>query len=95
MNELTEADWLQIEMAARGCVGGTSDEWPNLRKAIEKITGMPFGPRKTASWLQGFCEGVLLQRDRLEVAAEMRAFPFDVVATSQLDDWADRLEGKE
>jgi hypothetical protein len=31
----------------------------------------------------------------LEVSTEMRAFPFDTVATSQLDDWADRLEGKQ
>ena len=59
MSNLTESDWIQIEMAASGCIGGTSDEWPNLRAAIEKITGRPFGPRKTASWLRGFCEGVL------------------------------------
>ena len=61
---LTESDWIQIKQAASGCVGGTSDEWPNLRAAIEKITGRPFGPRKTASWLQGFCEGVLIQAGR-------------------------------
>jgi hypothetical protein len=63
-DKLTDHDWLQIEMAARGCVSGTSDEWPNLRKAIEKITGMPFGPRKTANWMQGFCECVMIQSGR-------------------------------
>lgn len=64
MTDLTESDWLQIEMAARGCISGTSDEWPNLRAAIEKITGRPFGPRKAASWLRGFCEGVMIQSGR-------------------------------
>jgi len=63
-NELTDHDWLQIEMAARGCIDGTSDQWPSLRIAIEKITGSPFGPRKTANWMQGFCEGVMIQSGR-------------------------------
>jgi len=61
MSELTEIDWLQIEQAALGCISGTSNEWPALRIAIEKITGKPFGGRKCSSWLQGFCEGVMLQ----------------------------------
>jgi hypothetical protein len=58
---LAEHDWMQIEQAANGCIGGTSDEWPALRQAIEKITGKPFVHRKSAAWLQGFCEGVLMQ----------------------------------
>lgn len=62
--ELTDSDWLQIEQAAAGCVGGTSDEWPLLRHAIAKLTGKPFGMRKSSSWLQGFCEGVLTQVNR-------------------------------
>lgn len=37
MNELTDHDWLQIEQAAAGCVSGTSDEWPDLRAAIERV----------------------------------------------------------
>lgn len=61
MTNLTDDDWLQIEQAAAGCVSGTSDEWPALRSAIEKITGKPFSNRKSAAWLQGFCEGVLAQ----------------------------------
>jgi hypothetical protein len=61
--KLTEHDWLQIDQAARGCISGTSDEWPALRKAISKITGKPFEDRKCASWLQGFCEGVMIQSD--------------------------------
>lgn len=61
---LTEHDWLQIEQAASGCIDGTSDDWPHLRVAIEKVTGKPFGHRKCASWLRGFCEGVLIQAGR-------------------------------
>lgn len=61
---LDEHDWLQIEQAASGCVSGTSDEWPDLRTAISKLTGKPFGHRRSAAWLQGFCEGVLIQSDR-------------------------------
>jgi len=63
-SELTEFDWLQIELAASGCISGTSAEWPALRAAIEKITGKPVGPHRTASWLQGFCEGILIQSNR-------------------------------
>jgi hypothetical protein len=63
-SELTENDWLQIEQAASGCISGDSDEWPALRATIEKITGKPFALRKPASWLQGFCEGVLIQANR-------------------------------
>jgi hypothetical protein len=63
-DDLTEGDWLQIEQAANGCVSGDSDEWPALRAAIEKITGKPFALRKPASWLQGFCEGVMIQSGR-------------------------------
>ena len=58
---LSTDDWLQIEQAAAGCIDGSSDDWPALRGAIQKITGKPFGPRKTAAWLQGFCEGVMIQ----------------------------------
>jgi len=65
VNELTEHDWLQIEQAAAGCISGTSDEWPDLRRAIEKVTGKPFEQRQSASWLQGFCEGVLIQTGRM------------------------------
>jgi hypothetical protein len=61
MSELTESDWLQIEQAAAGCISGTSDEWPALRIAIEKIAGHPLCDRKCAAWLQGFCEGMMLQ----------------------------------
>jgi Ser/Thr protein kinase RdoA (MazF antagonist) len=94
-DKLTDHDWLQIEQAAAGCIDGTSDQWPSLRAAIQKITGRPFGPRKMASWMQGFCEGVLLQRDRLEVIAEMRRFAPQNIHARRLIDWADRLEGTE
>lgn len=60
---MTDDDWLQIEQASRGCISGTSDEWPALREAIEKLTGRPFGPRKTSDWLQGFCEAAIFHKD--------------------------------
>lgn len=59
---LTEHDWLQIEQAASGCLGGTSDDWPHLRSAITKVTGKPFAYRKSAQWLQGFCEALIATR---------------------------------
>jgi len=61
LDQLTDHDWDQIIMAAKGCVSGTSDEWPHLQRAIEKITGRPFLFRKSASWLRGFCEGIMTQ----------------------------------
>lgn len=64
--EASEVDWLQIDMAARGCVSGTSDEWPDLVAAIHKITGRKIEQRKSAAWLQGFCEGVLIRSGRSE-----------------------------
>jgi hypothetical protein len=63
---LTENDWIQIEQAAAGCISGTSDEWPALRRAIEKVTGKPFGMRRTANWLQGFCEGLMAQAEMVK-----------------------------
>lgn len=60
---LSEHDWIQIEQAAGGCVSGTSDEWPALRHAIALMTGRPFVHIKSAAWLQGFCEAVMLTRN--------------------------------
>ena len=57
--ELTAHDWLQIEQAARGCVSGTSSEWPHLTRAIEKLRGKPFVYPKPGPWLQGYCEAVI------------------------------------
>lgn len=59
---MTDHDWLQITMVAKGCVSGTSDEWPDLVHAIEKLRGGPLVHRRSADWLRGFCEGVLLMR---------------------------------
>jgi hypothetical protein len=69
MIELTEVEWLQIEQAARGGVSGTSDEWPALVAAIEKVRGKPLEMRRSASWLRGFCEGVIIQSGRIESPA--------------------------
>jgi len=57
---LTDDDMIQIEMAAKGCIDGTSDDWPQLVLVIEKIRGQPLRYRRSAAWLQGFCEGFLL-----------------------------------
>lgn len=61
MIELTKVEWLQVEQAAKGCVSGTSDEWPALVAVIEKIQGKPLESRKSSFWLRGFCEGVMIQ----------------------------------
>lgn len=59
---LSEHDWTQIEQAANGCISGTSDEWPDLRAAIEKVMGREFGLRQSAAWMRGFCEAVMVLR---------------------------------
>jgi len=58
---LTDHDWLQIEQAARGCVSGTSDEWPDLVRAIEKIKDRKL-MRQSAAWLRGYCEALVESR---------------------------------
>jgi hypothetical protein len=71
---LTESDWLQIEQAAAGCISGTSDDWPALCHAVALLLGHPLHHRKSAAWLQGFCEGVMIQAGRLQEAqAELDA----------------------
>lgn len=59
---LTDHDWCQIEQAASGCISGTSDEWPDLVAAINKLRGQPLGLRKSADWLRGFCEALITLR---------------------------------
>lgn len=34
---LSEKDWIQIEMVAKGCVSGTLVEWPRLRLAFDRL----------------------------------------------------------
>jgi len=57
--DLTDHDWLQIEQAANGGVSGTSDEWPDLVKAIEKVLNRKL-MRQSSAWLRGFCEALVL-----------------------------------
>jgi hypothetical protein len=78
---LTESDWLQIEQAANGCISGTSDDLPALRHAVCMVLGHPLHHRKSAAWLQGFCEGVMIQAGRLQ---EVQAKP-DAVKLSPAD----------
>ena len=65
MSELTDHDWIQIEQAAAGCVSGTSDDWPDLVVAIEKVRGRKLN-RKSAAWLHGYCEGLLEFKDAMK-----------------------------
>lgn len=37
MTDLTDSEWLAIEMAARGCVSGRLKEWPLLASAFRKL----------------------------------------------------------
>jgi len=37
ISNLTSSDWLQIEMASKGCVSGTLEEWPRLRKILNDL----------------------------------------------------------
>lgn len=59
LESLTPHDWLQIDQGARGCISGNSDEWPHLSNAIAKLMGRPLPFAAPASWLRGFCAGVL------------------------------------
>jgi hypothetical protein len=64
---LTPHDWLQIDQAARGCISGTSDEWPHLCNAIAKLQGKPLWCRQSADWLRGFCSGILAVVEEPEI----------------------------
>lgn len=61
LHTLTQHDWQQIEMAARGGVSGTSKEWPHLVIAIEKVLNRKLMPQPS-SWLRGFCEALVLSK---------------------------------
>jgi hypothetical protein len=36
VSKLTEHDWLQVDMAARGCISGRLHEWPHLSAAFKR-----------------------------------------------------------
>lgn len=86
---MTETDWLQVEQAAAGCIDGTSDDWPLLRIAIEKLTREPFEHRRTAQWLQGFCESAVnLRSDRFMPI-------FDILPRLWRDGYTAELRGED
>lgn len=59
---LSDPHWRLIEHAAVGLVSGTSEDWPaQLVQAIERARGRKLN-RESSSWLQGFCEALILSR---------------------------------
>lgn len=36
VSKLTDRDWLQVDMAARGCISGRLHEWPHLSAAFKR-----------------------------------------------------------
>ena len=43
-DELTDHDWLQLEMAAAGCTSGIGN-WPHLREAVRKVVAARRAPQ--------------------------------------------------
>lgn len=52
------AHWLQIEMAAKGCVSGTLKEWPMLAAALRKL-GHELPPTTPAQELRNLCRAAV------------------------------------
>ena len=52
------APWLQIEMAAKGCVSGTLKEWPMLAAALRKL-GHELPPTTPAQELRDLCRAAV------------------------------------
>lgn len=46
--------WLQVEMAAKGCVSGTLSEWPMLSRALKEL-GHDLPPSTPAATLRALC----------------------------------------
>lgn len=46
--------WLQVEMAAKGCVSGTLREWPMLARALREL-GHNLPPSTPAATLRALC----------------------------------------
>lgn len=59
---LSDHEWLQIEMAARGAISGELSEWPELVAVIEKVRGSKLQVWHSIEWCKGFCEGYLSKR---------------------------------
>lgn len=62
MSKMTVHDYLQIEMAAAGCVSGTLSEWPHLNNALKRV-GIEL-PSNTEAWgLRNLCQQLLEQHE--------------------------------
>jgi len=51
---LDAEDWLQVEMASRGCVSGTLNEWTKLRRAM-LAAGLEAWPTMPSSAMRDVC----------------------------------------
>lgn len=61
-SELTESDWLQIEMAARGCVSGQLREWPKLQSALRKL-GLDAVDHMDAWYMRDVCNLAIMLKE--------------------------------
>ncbi len=75
MTELTEHDWIQVEMAARGCVSGTLEEWPHLARALKRLGHEDLPSTTWAGELRRLCQlamGARHEAGRAELAKTLK-----------------------
>jgi len=59
---MTAHRWLQIEMAAKGCVSGTLREWPHLLAALRELGEDAHGWDRSCAWVPR-CRELIAARD--------------------------------
>lgn len=59
VSKLTEHDWLQVDMAARGCISGRLHEWPHLGAAFERA-GITRNPAMASDVMRDMCRMMLM-----------------------------------
>ena len=64
MTEDCEIHWQRIKSCSEGGCDAGSDKYPDLTASITAISGYGFTARKSAKWMQGFCEGLMIQSGR-------------------------------
>ncbi len=58
LSQLTTHHWLQVEMAAKGCVSGTLAEWPSLAQAL-RLAGIPHNLAMRGAEMRAICQRML------------------------------------